>query len=140
MRTIIFRIALVLLFCTIGIVLLFQPYFCGNEKGSFEGLSLNEDSIKKVLQSIEDPEIPLNIVDLGLIRNIKVEKEGKVKITMIYTAPACPFNDFLVNKVKEKIGEIKDVENIEVFIERDETWTPDMMTEKGKKWFKENVE
>lgn len=139
MKIVIFRIALVLFFCAIGTVLLFHPYYCEREKESFEDLFLNEGNIKKVLQTIEDPEIPINIIDLGLIRDVKMEEEGKIKIIMIFTSPTCPFNDFLVKKIKEKVGEIKDVKNVEVVIETDETWTPDMMTENGKKWFKENV-
>jgi metal-sulfur cluster biosynthetic enzyme len=87
-----------------------------------------KEKVLEALRDCYDPEIPINIVDLGLIYDLKVE-DGDVKIKMILTAPGCPMGSFLVEQVKEAVRSVEGVKNVEVTIVR-ERWTPDRMNPK----------
>jgi FeS assembly SUF system protein len=90
------------------------------------------DQIEDVLRTVYDPEIPVNIVDLGLVYEIKIEAGNKVKITMTLTAPACPVAGDIIFEVETKVRAIKDVSDVHVHLTFDPPWNREMMTEEAK--------
>ncbi|MDY5969046.1 MAG: metal-sulfur cluster assembly factor [Bacteroidales bacterium] len=92
-------------------------------------------AVVDVLRSIFDPEIPVNIFDLGLIYNIDVKEEGdgfKVAILMTMTAPDCPEAEFMYADVKQMVGYISGVKDVDVQLTFDPPWTPDRLTDEVK--------
>lgn len=94
-------------------------------------LSLQTEVVKE-LKDIFDPEIPVNIYDLGLVYNINVDDNNKVIITMTLTAPNCPIADNIVNEVQTRIAGVEGVRNAEVILTFDPPWHKDMMSEEAK--------
>jgi metal-sulfur cluster biosynthetic enzyme len=90
------------------------------------------DRIYDVLKQCNDPEIPVNIVDLGLIYQIKIKGDW-VGITMTLTTPGCGMGGYIANDVKEKLLTLPGVHEADVKIIWDPPWNPSMMTEEGKK-------
>ncbi|HTR28182.1 MAG TPA: DUF59 domain-containing protein [Puia sp.] len=90
------------------------------------------DLIESALRTVFDPEIPVNIYDLGLVYEIKVGDNGNVKITMTLTAPACPAAGDIVNDVQMKVEEIPGVMDCHVQLTFDPPWSKEMMTEEAK--------
>ena len=93
------------------------------------------DDVVKILQQIYDPEIPVNIYELGLIYDVSVmpaEKNYNVKIVMTFTAPNCPVAESLPVEIKEKIESIDYINSAEIEITWDPKWTQDMMSEEAK--------
>ncbi|MDR3219031.1 MAG: iron-sulfur cluster assembly protein [Dysgonamonadaceae bacterium] len=91
-----------------------------------------EDEIVKRLKTVYDPEIPVNIYDLGLIYGVDVDEAKNVTVTMTLTAPACPAADFIAEDVKMSIESITGVQNVEVKIVFEPEWHKDMMSEEAK--------
>ena len=91
-----------------------------------------KEIIIEEIKKIYDPEIPVNIYELGLIYNIKVNEEKKVKIEMTLTSPNCPVAESLPNMVKENILKIKGVEHVGLKLVWDPPWTKDKMSESAK--------
>ncbi|WP_421751895.1 DUF59 domain-containing protein [Croceimicrobium sp.] len=89
------------------------------------------DDIVDVLRSIFDPEIPVDIYELGLIYDVQVSSEGDVKILMTLTSPNCPVAESLPEEVKQKVGTITEVKDVEVEITFDPPWTKEMMSEEA---------
>ncbi len=90
--------------------------------------------ITEALRNVFDPEIPINIVDLGLIYELKYDEETKkVHIKMTLTAPGCPVGDFILRDVEMVVKEIEGVEDVEIELTYDPPWSPDMMSEGAKK-------
>jgi|TARA_B110000211_G_C13564960_1_gene329431 FeS assembly SUF system protein len=92
---------------------------------------LKEKIIKEV-KKIYDPEIPVNIYELGLIYNIQVNDDRKVNIEMTLTSPNCPVAESLPNMVKENILKIDGVEDVDLKLVWDPPWTKDRMSEAAK--------
>ena len=92
---------------------------------------LKEKIIKEV-KKIYDPEIPVNIYELGLIYNIQVNDDRKVNVEMTLTSPNCPVAESLPNMVKENILKIDGVEDVELKLVWDPPWTKDRMSEAAK--------
>lgn len=90
-----------------------------------------EMEIVNVLKTVFDPEIPVNIYDLGLIYDIDVTEEKEVAVTMTLTAPNCPVADSLPNEVKEKIGAVAGVKGVEINLVFDPPWDQSMMSEEA---------
>ncbi|MDT0554192.1 MAG: SUF system Fe-S cluster assembly protein [Bacteroidetes bacterium MedPE-SWsnd-G1] len=90
------------------------------------------DKIVVVLKSIFDPEIPVDIYELGLIYDVMVNEDNDVKILMTLTSPNCPVAETLPVEVEEKVKTLEEVKNCEVEITFDPTWTQDMMSEEAK--------
>ena len=90
------------------------------------------DKIVNVLKSIYDPEIPVDIYELGLIYDVMVNEENDVKILMTLTSPNCPVAETLPVEVEEKVKTLEEIRNAEVEITFDPTWTQDMMSEEAK--------
>ena len=90
------------------------------------------DKIVNVLKTIYDPEIPVDIYELGLIYDVMVSDENDVKILMTLTSPNCPVAETLPVEVEEKVKTLEEIRNAEVEITFDPTWTQDMMSEEAK--------
>jgi FeS assembly SUF system protein len=88
--------------------------------------------IVEMIKTIYDPEIPVDIYELGLIYDVLVNDTMDVKVLMTLTSPNCPVAETLPVEVEEKIKSIDDVRNAEVEITFDPTWTQDMMSEEAK--------
>ena len=91
-----------------------------------------ETKILKVLRTIYDPEIPVNIYDLGLIYEILVDEAGKAGITMTLTAPGCPMADQIMSDVRQKVATIEGVSEVEVNLTFNPPWTQDRMSDAAK--------
>ena len=92
----------------------------------------NQDQVIEVLKTIFDPEIPVDIYELGLIYEVKISAEGKVDIDMTLTSPNCPVAESLPKEVEDKVAEMVGVESAKVQIVFDPPWTQDMMSEAAK--------
>lgn len=90
-----------------------------------------EEKIVAVLKTVFDPEIPVNIYDLGLIYRIE-NTDGNVEIDMTLTAPNCPAADFIAEDVRLKVAGIEGVKNVNVNIVFEPEWTQDRMTDEAK--------
>ncbi|MDR3711265.1 MAG: iron-sulfur cluster assembly protein [Puia sp.] len=90
------------------------------------------DSIEEVLHTVHDPEIPVNIFDLGLVYEIKIGEGGHVQVVMTLTAPACPVAGEIIFEVKQKVEALEGVTDCHVQLTFDPPWTKDMMTEEAK--------
>jgi FeS assembly SUF system protein len=90
------------------------------------------EEVVGVLCGIYDPEIPVNIYELGLIYDVQVNTNYDVKILMTFTAPNCPVAESLPLEIKEKISEIKLVQKVVVDITWDPPWEKSMMSEEAK--------
>jgi FeS assembly SUF system protein len=91
-----------------------------------------EDKIVAMLKTIYDPEIPVDIFELGLIYEVKVSDVGHVDIDMTLTSPNCPVAESMPNDVKEKVCSIEGVNSADVHIVFDPPWDKDMMSEEAK--------
>lgn len=91
-----------------------------------------EDKIVAVLKTIYDPEIPVDIYELGLIYEVRISKDGVADIDMTLTSPNCPVAESLPRDVKEKIETIEEVKEANVHIVFDPPWDKDMMSEEAK--------
>ncbi len=92
---------------------------------------IGEDAIE-VLSEIYDPEIPVNIYELGLIYDVKVSDEGDVHVLMTLTSPNCPVAESLPEEVKQKISSLDEVKEVGVEITFDPPWNRDMMSDEAK--------
>ncbi len=90
------------------------------------------DRIVAVLKTIYDPEIPVDIFELGLVYDVFVSDENEVKILMTLTSPNCPVAETLPIEVEEKVKTLPEIKSAEVEITFDPTWTQDMMSEEAK--------
>ncbi len=90
------------------------------------------EKIVKVLKTIFDPEIPVDIYELGLIYDVFVNEEFEVKILMTLTTPNCPVAETLPVEVEEKVKSINEVKDAEVEITFDPPWSQDLMSEEAK--------
>ena len=93
------------------------------------------DLKEKIIQEIKkiyDPEIPVNIYDLGLIYEIKVEKDNNVQVKMTLTTPNCPVAESLPKEVKDSIIEIKEVKDVDLQLVWDPPWDKSKMSEAAK--------
>ncbi len=91
-----------------------------------------EERIVDVLKTVYDPEIPVNIYDLGLIYRVEVNDEGIVDIDMTFTAPSCPAADFILEDVRQKIDTIEGVKSANVNLVFEPEWDKSMMTEEAR--------
>jgi len=90
------------------------------------------ENVVKVLKTIYDPEIPVDIYELGLIYDVMVNEENEVKILMTLTSPNCPVAESLPREVEEKVKSIEHINACEVEITFDPPWSKDLMSEEAK--------
>lgn len=91
-----------------------------------------EENIVKMLKTVYDPEIPVNIYDLGLIYKIDLAEDGNLNIEMTLTAPNCPAADFIVEDVRMKVGSVEGVKDVNVNIVFEPAWDKNMMSEEAQ--------
>lgn len=90
-----------------------------------------EDKLVAELKTIYDPEIPVNVYDLGLIYNLK-EEGGNLEVEMTLTAPGCPVADDIVAEIKEKMEGVDEIKEATINLVFDPPWTMEMLTEEAK--------
>lgn len=91
-----------------------------------------EENIVKMLKTVYDPEIPVNIYDLGLIYKVDVADDGVANITMTLTAPNCPAADFIVEDTKMKVESVRGIRQCNIDITFEPEWNQEMMSEEAK--------
>lgn len=91
-----------------------------------------EEKIVAMLKTVYDPEIPVNVYDLGLIYKIDVADDGNVNIDMTLTAPNCPAADFIMEDIRQKIESIEGVSAATINLVFEPEWDKDMMSEEAK--------
>ncbi len=97
-----------------------------------EEKTLIEERIVDVLRTVFDPEIPVNIYDLGLIYKIDVKDDGNVDIDMTFTAPTCPAADFILEDVRQKVDTLQGVKSTMVNLVFEPVWDKSMMSEEAR--------
>ena len=90
------------------------------------------EKVVKVLKTIYDPEIPVDIYELGLIYDVMINEDNNVKILMTLTSPNCPVAESLPKEVEDKVKSLEHITNAEVEITFDPPWTKDLMSEEAK--------
>jgi FeS assembly SUF system protein len=95
-------------------------------------MNILEDQIIQTIKTVYDPEIPVNIYDLGLIYEINTDDTSNIKITMTLTSPNCPVADSLPEEVREKVSLLKGVEKTTINLVFDPPWDKEMMSEEAK--------
>ena len=91
-----------------------------------------EEKVINVCRNVFDPEIPVNIYELGLIYGVKVFEDGKVRVVMTLTTPNCPVAESLPAEVKTEIGYLSGVTEVDLELTFEPPWDQDMMTEEAK--------
>ena len=86
-----------------------------------------DESIRKALRGVKDPELNLNLIDIGLIYDVAISEEGDVHVKMTLTSPGCPSGPEIVGDVKQTIEELEGVRSAEVEIVWEPYWTPEKM-------------
>jgi FeS assembly SUF system protein len=90
------------------------------------------DRIEATLKTVFDPEIPVNIFELGLVYEIKIGEDQRVGITMTLTAPGCPVAGDIVMEVDQKVRALEGVSDVDVHLTFDPPWTKEMMSEEAR--------
>lgn len=98
---------------------------------------LNEDMVRSALKNVYDPEIGINIVDLGLVYGVDVQDEGKnVQVNMTLTTPACPAGPMIMEQAEKEVGTLRDVypqlDNVKINLVWTPFWNPSLMSEDAK--------
>lgn len=91
-----------------------------------------EENIVRMIKTVYDPEIPVNIYDLGLIYSVDVDDDKNVTVTMTLTAPNCPAADFILEDVRLKLESIPEVNNVIVNLTFEPEWNKDMLSDEAK--------
>lgn len=92
----------------------------------------DEEAIREALKDCYDPEIPINMVDLGLLYGVQVSDGGHVLVEMTLTAVGCPEAENMVVQVRQRVEEIPGVQSCHVVLVWNPTWNPEMMSEDGR--------
>lgn len=91
-----------------------------------------EGRIVDVLKTVYDPEIPVNIWDLGMIYKIDVKEDGNVDVDMTFTAPSCPAADFILEDVRTKVDSVEGVKSANINLVFEPMWDQSMMSEEAR--------
>ncbi|MCH7652104.1 MAG: metal-sulfur cluster assembly factor [Chloroflexi bacterium] len=97
-----------------------------------EAGTVTMDEVYEALREVYDPEIPINVVDLGLIYDVKLD-EGNVDVKMTLTFAGCGMGPYIAQQAEWRLAELEGVEDINVEMVFDPPWSPDQITEEGKK-------
>lgn len=90
------------------------------------------ENIIKALKTVFDPEIPVDIYELGLVYDVQISEEGDVKVVMTLTTPNCPVAESLPQEVKEKVAAVENVKYVDLELTFEPSWNKDMMSEEAK--------
>ncbi|MCD6403843.1 aromatic ring hydroxylase [Nanoarchaeota archaeon] len=93
---------------------------------------VEKEEVLEALKEVIDPELGINIVDLGLICDVEIEK-GYVRIRMTFTTPFCPLAGMFLEQIKNKVLELKGVKDVDVELTFDEPWSPERMSEDARR-------
>ena len=91
-----------------------------------------EEKIVAILKTVYDPEIPVNVYDLGLIYKLDVSDNGEVALDMTLTAPNCPAADFIMEDIRQKVESVEGVTSATINLVFEPEWDKDMMSEEAK--------
>ena len=100
-------------------------------EGAADGGAVSAEHVEQALRSVYDPEIPVNLLDLGLVYDVAVEG-SVVRVTMTLTAPGCGMGPVLVDDVKYRVGKVPGVTDVEVELVFDPPWSREMMSEEAQ--------
>ncbi len=95
--------------------------------------TVTQEQVVEALREVFDPEIPVNVYDLGLIYGLEIDEKNNVGVTMTLTAPGCSMGPQIAQNAEWRIAEIEGVGSVEVEMVFDPPWTPNLITEDGKK-------
>jgi metal-sulfur cluster biosynthetic enzyme len=90
-------------------------------------MSLTSDAVRKALRAVKDPELNLNIIDLGLVYDIEVGEEGDIQVKMTLTSPGCPAGAEILQGVKEVASDLEGARSVDVELVWEPYWTPERM-------------
>jgi len=94
---------------------------------------ISEENVKKALSTVYDPEMPSNIMELGLVYNIEIDQEKKlVALTITLTSPTCPMGDEIIRDIKSSVAQVPNTKSVEVSIVFEPLWSKDMMSEEAQ--------
>lgn len=102
-----------------------------NDMNAEERLKI-EERIVEILKTVYDPEIPVDVYNLGLIYKIDLADSGNLAVDMTLTAPNCPAADFIVEDVRQKVSSVKGVTSAEINLVFEPEWNKDMLSEEAK--------
>lgn len=91
-----------------------------------------EEKIVDVLKTVYDPEIPVNIYDLGMIYKIDIDEKGNLDMDMTFTAPSCPAADFILEDVRTKVESVEGIKSANINLVFDPVWDQSMMSEEAR--------
>ncbi len=91
-----------------------------------------EEEIVRMLRTVYDPEIPVNVYDLGLIYKIDLNAEGHLLVEMTLTAPSCPMADFILEDIRQKLESIEGITQVELQLVFEPEWDKEMMSDEAK--------
>jgi FeS assembly SUF system protein len=94
--------------------------------------TITREEVLEKLKEVYDPEIPVNVVDLGLIYGVEVNDGNEVHVLMTLTAPGCGMGPYIAQQAEWAVSELDGLEDVTVEMVFDPPWTPDMLTEDGK--------
>jgi len=87
----------------------------------------NPDTVRKALRAVKDPELNLNIIDIGLVYDVDVSEAGEVRVRMTLTSPGCPAGTEIIDDVKKVAADLEGVTGVEVELVWEPYWTPEKM-------------
>jgi metal-sulfur cluster biosynthetic enzyme len=116
----------------VGALLIILPRLPRKTPKEIQNLPLNEENVHRVLSGIMDPELDVSIVDLGLVRSVRITEEGIIHIEIIFTSPFCPLASVITSQIKQQVGSLREAKKVEVTVDRSTPWTPDMATAKAR--------
>lgn len=90
-------------------------------------MSLSAETVRKALRAVKDPELNLNIIDLGLVYDIETTDEGDVRVRMTLTSPGCPAGGEILQGVREVTSDLEGVRSVDVDLVWEPYWTPERM-------------
>ena len=85
------------------------------------------EAIRKAIRAVKDPELNLNIIDIGLVYDVEVDEAGDVRVQMTLTSPGCPSGAEIIGEVKRVVGDLEGVRSVEVELVWEPYWTPEKM-------------
>lgn len=94
---------------------------------------VSEEQVIEALRDVYDPEIPINVYDLGLVYDVKVDDANRVYVKMTLTAPGCGLGPYIAQQAEWRIAEIEGVEDVQVEMVFDPPWTPDRIRPEARK-------
>ncbi len=93
---------------------------------------LTSESVRKAIRAVKDPELDLNIIDIGLIYDVAVNESGDVDVKMTLTSPGCPSGAEIIQNVKDVVSDLEGVQTVDVELVWDPYWTPERMDPRVK--------